>query len=102
MINSLSIYIQKIKLAEQQINELTESVNRLKTQLQDTEKQLLRLNQNEQKLKQECENSREQLAEVQRNETQLRVDLANAQKKVQYEKLPCVDNCLFLSIKNCV
>ncbi|CAF2782557.1 unnamed protein product [Rotaria sp. Silwood2] len=71
----------KIKLAEQQINELNESVNRLKSQLQDTEKQLLRLNQNEQKLKQECEHAREQLAEVQRNETTLRADLANAQEK---------------------
>ncbi|CAF3393218.1 unnamed protein product [Rotaria sp. Silwood1] len=71
----------KIKLAEQQINELNESVNRLKTQLQDTEKQLLRLNQNEQNLKQECEHAREQLAEVQRNETKLKADLENAQRK---------------------
>ncbi|CAF1083139.1 unnamed protein product [Rotaria magnacalcarata] len=71
----------KIKLAEQQINELNESVNRLKSQLQDTEKQLLRLNQNELKLKQECEHAREQLVEVQRNETKLKVDLANAEKK---------------------
>ncbi|CAF1098112.1 unnamed protein product [Rotaria sordida] len=71
----------KIKLAEQQINELNESVNRLKSQLQDTEKQLLRLNQNEQNLKQEYEQTREQLAEIQRNETILKADLANAQKK---------------------
>ncbi len=80
------ILIQKIKLAEQQINELNESVNRLKSQLQDTEKQLLRLNQNEQKLKQECEHAREQLAEIQRNETALKTDLANAQRKVFTKK----------------
>ncbi|CAF0920949.1 unnamed protein product [Rotaria sordida] len=71
----------KIKLAEQQINELNENINRLKSQLQDTEKQLLRVNQNEQKLKQECEHTRGQLAEIQRSEATLKSDLANAQRK---------------------
>ncbi|CAF4812814.1 unnamed protein product, partial [Rotaria sp. Silwood1] len=71
----------KIKLAEQQINELNENMNRLKSQLQDTEKQLLRVNQNEQKLKQECEHTRGQLAEVKRSEATLKSDLASAQRK---------------------
>ncbi|CAF3734268.1 unnamed protein product [Adineta steineri] len=71
----------KMKVAEQQINELNESVNRLKSQLQDTETQLLRLNQNEQKLKQECEDTRGQLVELQRNETTLKTNLENSEKK---------------------
>ncbi|CAF4286428.1 unnamed protein product, partial [Adineta steineri] len=71
----------KMKVAEQQINELNESVNRLKLQLQDTETQLLRLNQNEQKLKQECEDTRGQLVELQRNETTLKTNLENSEKK---------------------
>ncbi|CAF1184945.1 unnamed protein product [Adineta steineri] len=71
----------KMKVAEQQINELNESVNRLKSQLQDTETQLLRLNQNEQKLKQECEDARGQLVELQRNETTLKTNLENSEKK---------------------
>ncbi|CAF4558947.1 unnamed protein product, partial [Rotaria magnacalcarata] len=50
----------KIKSAEQQISELNENINRLKSQLLDAEKQLLRVNQNEQKLKQECEHTRGQ------------------------------------------
>ncbi|UJR10735.1 hypothetical protein I4U23_014924 [Adineta vaga] len=71
----------KIKLAEQQISELNESVNRLKSQLKDTETQLLRLNQNEQKLKQECEVMRGQLVEVQQNEAKFKTNLQNSEKK---------------------
>ncbi|CAF2530410.1 unnamed protein product [Rotaria sp. Silwood2] len=76
-----SLQSKKINLAEQQINELNENINRLKSQLQDTEKKLLKVNQNEQKLKQECEHARGQLTEVQRSEATLKSDLASAQRK---------------------
>ncbi|CAF0869380.1 unnamed protein product [Didymodactylos carnosus] len=75
----------KIKLAENQIQELNEAVNRLKLQLQDTEKQLLRYNQNEQKLKQEYEQTRAHLIESQRIENILRTDLENIQRKTKFE-----------------
>ncbi|CAM4785573.1 unnamed protein product [Rotaria magnacalcarata] len=71
----------KIKSAEQQINELNENINRLKSQLLDAEKQLLRVNQNEQKLKQECEHTRGQLTTIQRSEATINADLVNAQRK---------------------
>jgi DNA anti-recombination protein RmuC len=61
---------------------LTEGINRLKAQLQDTDKQLLRVNQNEQRLKDEYEQARGQLAELQQSETKVKADLANALKTV--------------------
>ena len=74
-------------MAEQQVIELTESVNRLKSQLQDTEKQLLRLNQNEQKFKQECEQIRIELSESQKREENIRNDLTKYKDKVTKMKI---------------
>ncbi|CAF3923258.1 unnamed protein product [Rotaria magnacalcarata] len=83
LISSLQrdLHSKKIKSAEQQISELNENINRLKSQLLDAEKQLLRVNQNEQKLKQECEHTRGQLTTIQRSEATINADLVNAQRK---------------------